>query len=123
MTFRVGYFALAVALFGVEVVIALFAKGFIRFSFGDFLVVILMYCLARTFLKGPVLRTAIGVLLFAYAVEGSQYFHLINRLGLERSLAARLILGNLFEWGDMVAYTLGITLVLGVEWARGALRN
>jgi hypothetical protein len=48
-------------------------------------------------------------------VECSQYFELIYKLGLEDSLLAHLILGSTFHWMDMVAYTLGIALVLALE--------
>ena len=57
----------------------------------------------------------LGVLLFAYAVEISQYFHLIAVVGLENSKIARLIMGTSFSWTDMLMYTLGIILVLILE--------
>ena len=87
----------------------------IRPYIGDLLVVILIYCFVKSFLDSPVKPTAIGVLVFAYAVEISQYFHLINLLGLENSSLARIILGTSFEWVDLLAYTIGIVVVIILE--------
>ncbi len=115
-TFRLKYFLAAGLLLFTEIAIALYAHDrFIRPYAGDFLVVILIYCFVRSFLKAPVVVTAFSVLLFAYCVEISQYFQLVKMLGLQHSRLANIILGNSFEWIDMLAYTLGIILVIGIE--------
>lgn len=115
-TFRPFYFFLALLLFLTEVLIALFMHDrFVRPYVGDFLVVILMYCFFRTFLKLPPVKLAIGVLLFAYALETAQYFHLVNRLGFQNQAVLRTVIGSSFEWSDMLAYTLGILAVLTAE--------
>lgn len=82
---------------------------------GDFLVVILIYCFVKTFSSKPFLPIAVAVLLFAYVVEVTQYFHLIKLLGLQHSKIAALLLGTSFSWADMCCYTLGIALVVCVE--------
>ena len=103
-------------LFITEVLIALFVHDqFIRPYIGDFLVVILIYCFVKSFLNTPVVPTAIGVLLFAYTVELLQYFRIVEVLGLQHSRAARIIIGSSFEWQDMLAYTLGILMVILIE--------
>ncbi|MGC4035830.1 MAG: DUF2809 domain-containing protein [Chitinophagaceae bacterium] len=115
-TFNKKFFLLAVVLFIIEVLIAVFAHDrFIRPYVGDYLVVILIYCAVRTFLKASIIKIAIGVLLLSYIVETLQYFHIVDRLGLERNKIARIIIGYGFEWLDMVAYTLGIITVLIFE--------
>jgi len=119
--FQKAYFLLALLLFVVEVLIAAFAHDrFIRPIVGDFLVVIFLYCLVQSFFKTSYLKAALAVLLFSYLVEVSQYFHLIYYLGLERSRLAHLVLGSGFEWVDLLAYTLGILLVIGIEKRRQA---
>ena len=116
LRFQPGYFILAVILFLVEVAIALFVHDqFVRPYFGDFLVVILMYCFLRSFFNLPVLVTAVSVLLFSYLIEVLQYFDLIKALGLENSGFAKTVLGSSFEWPDIVAYTAGITVILLIE--------
>jgi len=60
-------------------------------------------------------QPAIAVLLFAYTVEVLQYFQLVKRLGLQHSRLANIVIGNSFAWSDMIAYTLGILLVVLAE--------
>jgi len=120
MRFHLKYFILTILLLITEVVIArYFHDNFIRPLGGDFLVVILIYCFVRSFFEAHIIAAAIGVLLFAYAVEITQYYHLINLLGLEHSTVARLILGTSFSWTDMLMYTLGMILVIVVEVLAG----
>jgi Protein of unknown function (DUF2809) len=122
LKFSPFYFISALLLFITEVLIALFVHDqFIRPYFGDFLVVILIYCFVKSFLDTPVVPTAIGVLFFAYTVELLQYFRIVEVLGLQHSRAARIIIGSSFEWQDMLAYTLGVLAVVLVE--KGNIKN
>ncbi len=115
-TFNKNYFLLTCFLFFIEVIIAkYFEDKIIRPYVGDLLVVILIYCFVRTFLKSAIIPTAICVLLFAYFIEMLQYFKLLDYLGLENSQAAKTIMGSAFEWTDMIAYTVGICIVIIVE--------
>jgi hypothetical protein len=117
--FNKGYFFMSIALFCTEVFIGVYAHdALIRPYGGDFLVVILLYCVLQSFIAVKLRPAVLLVLFTAYAIEVSQYFHLINWLGLEHSLAARLILGTSFSWTDMLCYTLGITLVVFIEVCR-----
>lgn len=116
MIFRKRYFFLALVLFFVEVLIALFVKdAIVRPYVGDFLVVILIYCFLRSFLRISVAAAALVTLLFAYLVEFLQYLNFIYVLNLQHLKLAHLILGNRFEWIDMLAYTLGVAAVLLIE--------
>ena len=111
--FQRRYFIIFVILLLIEVVIALFAHdNFIRPFFGDFLVVILIYCFIKSFFNTPLVITAIGVLLFSYLIEVLQYFNIVKILGLQNSKLARVVIGTSFEWTDLIAYTLGIGLVI-----------
>jgi hypothetical protein len=116
LKFNKRYFIIAVGIFVIEVVIALFIHDkIIRPYLGDFLVVILIYCFVKSFLNTPVFPTALAVLLFSYTVEISQYFHLVNCLGLQNSKFARTIIGTSFEWIDLATYTAGIVVLLIIE--------
>ncbi len=115
-TFQRTYFTLTILLFVVEILIALFVKdSFVRPYVGDFLVVILIYCFLKSFWKAPVKIVAISVLLFSYLVELLQYFKIVKLLGLKNSRLANVIIGNSFAWSDMLAYALGIMLVVWIE--------
>lgn len=105
-------------LFITEIVIALYVHDtIIRPYIGDLLVVIWLYCLVRSFVPVSVVKTALFVLLFAYAVEIGQYCHLIDHLGWSGSVLARTVMGVGFSWIDMLAYTGGIAIILLVEQA------
>lgn len=114
-----SYLILTVVLLLTEVFIAMYVDDtVIRPYGGDFLVVILIYCFVKSFLDVPVFQTAIGVLFFAYVIEVSQYFHLVDRIGLGNSRIAVVMMGNYFAWTDMLAYTLGIVTVIVIEQQR-----
>lgn len=118
--FNKTYCLLAIVLFIVEVLIAAYVDdAIIRPYIGDLLVVILLYCFVRTFTNLAVLPVAIGVLLFAYLIEILQYFQLVHRLGLGQYKLARIVIGSTFQWIDLVAYTVGIAIVLCIEQKRG----
>ena len=114
--FNKNYFVLALLLFIVEVLIALYVHdSFYRPYFGDFLVVIFLYCFLKAFVKISVWRAAIIVLLFSFFVEFTQYLNLITLLGLQKSGLAKAVLGTSFSWEDLVCYTAGILCVLFFE--------
>jgi Protein of unknown function (DUF2809) len=117
LTFNLRFFLLTILFFVTEVLIALYVKdSFVRPYVGDYLVVMLIYCAARTFIKASPVKMAIAVLLFAYLVEVLQYFRIVDRLGLSGNLVAKTVIGYGFEWLDMLAYTLGVITILLVEW-------
>lgn len=119
LKFSLKYFLLALALFIVEVLIALYVHdAFIRPYVGDYLVVIFIYCVVRSVYQAPVKHVAAGVLIFSYLIEIGQYFQLVNLLGLQHNRAARIIIGTSFAWSDMLAYTLGILTVILVDKKR-----
>lgn len=114
--FHPRYLIFTILLFITEILIAIYMHDdFIRPYAGDFLVVILIYCCLKIFINDRVVITAVSVLLFAYCIELLQYFNYVERLGLQGSKLARVILGSSFEWSDMVAYTAGILLVMILE--------
>ncbi len=119
--FNSRFFLLTLFLFVIEVLIALYVHdNFVRPYFGDYLVVMLIYCAVRTFINASPLKIAIAVLLFAYLIELLQYFHLVDRLGLADNLLARTVIGYGFEWLDLLAYTLGVITILLLEYFFGS---
>jgi hypothetical protein len=103
----------------VEVFIAAFLHDrIVRPYVGDLLAVVFLYCLVRSVATVPVRPTVAAVLLVAYGIEALQYLHLLTYVGLQHSRLAALVLGNHFEWGDMLAYTLGALGIVAAEQAR-----
>ncbi|MET4081725.1 hypothetical protein ABIB40_001674 [Pedobacter sp. UYP30] len=117
LKFNINYFLLAIALFIIEFLIAIYAQDdIIRPFIGDLLVVILLYCLVKSFIKARNTSIAVAVLLCSYAVEILQYFHIVNLLGLDKIKWATILIGTSFAWMDLLMYTLGIMLVLVTEY-------
>jgi hypothetical protein len=116
LTFNFRYFTATIILFITEVLITLYVHdSIIRPYIGDLLVVILIYCFVKSYFNFSAKHTAIGVLLFSYATEVMQYFHVVTLLGLQHSRLARIVIGTSFSWEDIIAYTAGIIIVLLIE--------
>jgi hypothetical protein len=115
--FNKTYTLLFISILIIEMLIAAFlTSGFIRHTFGDYLVVILLFCFFKSFINVSSFYIAIYVLLFAYSIEFLQLINLLQILSLENNHLAKLILGSTFHISDLVAYTLGIITVIIMEY-------
>ncbi|WP_303316233.1 ribosomal maturation YjgA family protein [Flavivirga abyssicola] len=118
LQFNKKYFIIAVVLFAIEVLIAIYFKyGFIRHTLGDYLVVMLLYCFIKSFVKAAPIIVAIPVLIFSYVIELLQLINILETLNLNNNHLLKLILGSTFHISDLVAYTLGIISVLIIEYS------
>ena len=116
LQFNKYYFTIAHTLFLTELAIAFFLKtGFIRHTFGDFLVVILLYAIFRGCTNLSVRASALVVLLIAYGIELLQLTPFLSWFNLQDNYTATLIFGNTFQFTDLLAYTLGLGVTLFVE--------
>ena len=116
INFNLRYFLIAIFLFGIEILIAAYVHdAIIRPYVGDVLVVILIYTFIKSFVDTPIIATAIGVLIFSFLIETLQYFEFVKLIGLQHSKLANIVIGNYFAWTDLVAYLIGIVIVLLVE--------
>jgi hypothetical protein len=114
--FNKNYFSVAILIFLIEVVIALYVHDkLVRPYVGDVLVVIMMYCFVRAFFNMSSTTLAFLVLVFAFTIEGLQYLHIVRILGLQDSPIARTVIGTSFAWHDLLAYVLGISIVIAAE--------
>lgn len=114
-TFNKFYFIWSLLLFGTEVLIALYTTNWIRAYFGDFLVVILLYCLIKSFFLVRNDYALTGVLLFSYLIETLQYFRFVEIIRLDHIPIANTLIGTSFSWIDMLMYTLGILFTAILE--------
>ena len=116
MTFKRTYFVLFIILLLIEVCIAYFLKtGFIRHTFGDFLVVILLYCFLKSFINFKPITMAIIVLFISFTIEFLQLTPFLEWLNLHDNTLAKTVLGSTFHISDLVAYTLGVITIIIVE--------
>ena len=114
MKFNFKSFKTFILLFLTEVIIAQ-TSGFIRHTVGDFLVVILLYFLVKSFFDISPKKLALSILIFSFTIEILQNYNLVKTLGLEHNKVASIIIGNTFSYGDLIAYTLGVITVLIIE--------
>lgn len=115
--FNKTYFLLFIILFIAEVLIATYLKtGFIRHTFGDFLVVMLIYTFIKSMVPTKPQKTATGVLLLAFFIEFLQLFNLLKWLNLQNHTLAKHVLGSTFQVTDLAAYTLGVVFILIIEY-------
>lgn len=116
LKFNLKYFLLAILLFVIEVLIALYMHDqIIRPYFGDVLVILLMYYAFKAVLDYPVQPTAIAVLIIAFIIEGLQYLNIVEKLGLQNHTIIATVLGTSFSWVDLGAYIIGFGMVLFLE--------
>lgn len=119
MRFRPGYALAALALFLIEVAIALWVRDrWIRPFGGDVLAVMLVYCGLRAVTRLTVVPAAILAVAVGFAVEAGQALNMVDRIGLGGSSVARTVLGTSFTWEDLVAYALGGAIVVLIERVR-----
>lgn len=96
--------------------IALFVHDrFVRPYLGDVLVVGVVYAFLRIFVPCGLSWLPIGVTLLAVGVEISQYFHLVDVLGLGKIPFFRILLGSVFDTKDLLCYLAGGGLVVLAE--------
>lgn len=115
--FNKKYFILFILLFVSEILIALYIlDDFIRPYFGDYLVVLLIYCFVKSFVKYNKFKIAFGCLLFAFTVEFLQYINFITIISLQDSKLASTIIGNSFSMNDLGIYFLAFISIVNVEY-------
>ena len=103
-------------LFIAELLIVInFKDGFIRNNFGDYLAILMLYYLFRSFMKLKAINTALLTLFLVYFIEFLQFIHLTKILGIEKYTIVKIILGNTFSAHDIIAYTLGFLTILLIE--------
>lgn len=111
---RIIYAILTVLLVGVEVIIALFVHDkFVRPYGGDILVVIVVYCFVRIFIPEKFPLMPLAVFIFACIVEGLQYIHIVDLLGLTDNRFLSTLVGTSASFEDILCYAAGC-LPLGV---------
>lgn len=116
MRFSKTYFILFMMLFAIEACIAYFLKtGFIRHTFGDFLVVIMLYCFIKSFIDIKPITTGLIVLCIAFIVEFLQLTSFLELMSLQDNKIAKIVFGSTFHVSDLLAYTLGIITTLIIE--------
>ena len=110
---RWGYFLALV----VVIAIGLLSRrvSFLPNETGDALWVIAVYCLYRMIWCKELLKNiAWWSLLTAYAVEFSQLIRWGWLVSIRSTVIGHLLLGQGFQWLDILAYTIGVIIVYAI---------
>ena len=92
-----------------ELIIALYATGWVRSYLGDVLVVMLLYALARTIVLDHPKRWFVLpsiILLIAFCAEFLQLIEICNILNITNRILLTLM-GSSFSVEDLLCYTVG----------------
>lgn len=88
--------------------------GFLRATFGDFVVVLFLYTAARTVFPTKLRILPLLIFLFALTVELLQAVDVVALLGITNK-TVQIAVGSVFDWGDIVAYGLGCIVAAGID--------
>lgn len=113
---RIKYLVAFIIFFITEVLIAVYVHDdFIRPYVGDILVVILLYCFVKIFVPYKVKLMPLYIFIFSAFVEILQYLKLVEILGLQGNRFARIVIGSVFDWKDILCYGVGCILLCVYE--------
>lgn len=116
---RRAYVIAAIILFAIEVCIALFVRDdFIRPYIGDVLAVAFVYTALRAATPLKLVPALAITLAIAFAIEIAQALNLLDAIGLRDNAIARTILGGVFDYADLAAYSAGAILIAAIEHVR-----
>lgn len=106
---RVSYFMLIIA----TVMLGLLSRKltFIPLWVGDVLwATMVFYMLSFVFINRPLKQLVIISLFFCYGIELSQLYQAVWINQIRQTTFGKLVLGQVFSWGDMLCYTLGVII-------------
>jgi hypothetical protein len=110
--FNVKYFGAFIIFLALVIFIAAFVtNAFIRFHLGDVIIVILIYCFIKSFVRNEIKLLWLYIFIFATLVEIGQFFNLVDLLGLSENRLARIIIGTTFDIWDIVCYFVGCAAI------------
>ena len=115
---RLAYLGIFLALFLVEVFIALFVfDNIIRPFGGDVIVVWVIWSFIRIFIPDKIRLLPLWVFLFAVFIEIMQYINVVKILGLSGNRFFETVLGTSFSFIDIGCYALGCAVLAVCELA------
>ena len=112
---RMNWAMMGIAILAFEIFIAIYVKsGFIRYYLGDVLAAAMLYAFGRAAFRLPPKILALAVFALSLFIETSQYFKVLEILGVQNS-ALRIIFGGTFDRTDIICYAIGCVLAYASE--------
>ena len=105
------YFLFFMIFLFIEILIGMYAKGWVRYYGGDILVMPAMYFLVRTFTKKLYRTLPLILFIFAGFVEFLQYLDICGILGINKKSLLAVIIGTNGTWNDIPCYLAGMLLI------------
>ena len=100
-----AYFSITAALLFAILILLAGTEGFLRNTLGDYLVVLLLYAIARTVKPTKFRLLPLALFAFAVLVEVVQYTNLLSTLGITNETVI-IAVGSVFDWLDIAVYGL-----------------
>jgi hypothetical protein len=111
---RITYFILIIFI----IILGLLSRHIagIPLFIGDILWGLMVYFIVRFLsIKLTIKRVIIASLLFCYTIEFSQLYLAPWINNIRHTVIGGLILGEVFLWGDMLCYTVGVAIGIFIE--------
>lgn len=117
---RVTYISLILSIIAVGLPSRLYSQHlpswYVTYA-GDFLWAMVVYFFIANIFNLSLRSAFITALVVTYIIEISQLFHPVWLDSIRSVKIFALILGHGFLWSDIVAYTLGISLSVVIDWS------
>lgn len=112
MRINIRYIFAFLILLAIEILIALFVHDkFVRPYIGDVLVIILLYCLIRSFFR-KISFLPYYLFLFGVIVEFAQYFKIVYLLNMQNNKILSTIIGSSFDIRDICCYLIAMVILI-----------
>lgn len=111
------YIALSCLFFVVCVLIVLYARELwtVRWWIWDVVIILLLYVIIKSIIEVPPIVLISIIVILAIVIEVLQYFQLVQIMWLESNSLARLIIGSVFDFQDILSYLVGGGLCVLLE--------
>lgn len=96
-----------ISIFIIELYIGMYVRDrYVRPYLGDILVIPLIYSFLNIFIKNNYKKLIFQVVIFAIFIEVSQYFKLVQLLGIKNRIL-RIVIGTTYDTSDIFCYIIG----------------
>lgn len=107
---RIKSLAIFFVLLATEILIGIYAHGFVRMYIGDVLVIPTISFFLTAILPRQYSKMPLVTLIIACLTEILQGFDIVDRLGLEKGSLLAIIIGSTFDIKDILCYIAGFAV-------------